>query len=214
MYIFKSVIGSRTAMACAVAAFLAGCGAATVTPTIRPADNLAKPDRILVYDFSVAPSELEVKYSLDAPAPGRTGSEAQTREEIQIGKALAKSLTDSLVGELRSRGINAYRASEAAPATETTASIKGHFLRKSSRSESILMGFGVGDGQVRTRVQIFHATGLKLGLVAEADTAAQSNLKTGSGPMRDAAIAADAKQVALQVADRVADYYRRRGWIK
>ena len=48
------------------------------------------------------------------------------------------------------------------------------------------MGFGLDDGQVRTRIQIFRETELNSGLVAEAETVTQP----------------DAKIVAREVAER------------
>ena len=194
------------------ALLFAGCGATTVTPTFRPADTLARPDRVLVYDFAVVPDELE-KGDRDARASG-TGSEAQTQEDIQVGKAFAKALTENLLQELGHRGIGAHRASEAAPPGPNTASIRGRFLRSRLKDRSTLVGFGVRDGQVRTHIQIFQGTGFNLRLVAEAESTTQSNLKPGLDPMLDSHVEADAKRTAAQVADRMADYYKRQGWIK
>jgi hypothetical protein len=175
-----------------------------VTPTIRAAEGLPAPDRMLVYDFSVTPSDLEVKESLDPQAAGGTGSEAQSEEDIRTGKAFAKSLTDSLLEELRRGGIDAYRASESGSPGLNTASIQGRFLRTSQKDGSTLVGFGRGGGEVRARMQIFQGTGYNLRLVAEADI---------TTPL-DAAITTDAKKTAVQVANRIVEYYRREGWIK
>src|SRR5687768_5035606 len=103
------------------ALLFAGCGATTVTPTFRPADTLVRPDRVLVYDFAVVPDELEIKGGLDAQVSGGTGSDVQTQEDIQVGKAFAKALTDNLLQELRDRGIDAHRATDAAPPGPNTA---------------------------------------------------------------------------------------------
>src|SRR5215470_14188877 len=82
--------------------FLAGCGRTTVTPTFPVSDNVTRPDRILIYDFAVRPDGSEVW----------EGPDAQTPEDIRVGNMFAKSLTDSLVAELRNRGINAYRGAD------------------------------------------------------------------------------------------------------
>jgi hypothetical protein len=155
---------------------------------------------------------VEIKGGLDPQASGGTGTEAQSREDIQVGQAFAKALTDSLVQELRNRGIEAYRATGAAPPAPNTASIKGRFLRTSQRDGSTLVGFGLSRGQVRARIQIFQGTGISLGLVAEAETATTSSLKPGLGPMVGAAVEADAKRAAMEIAERIADYYKRQGW--
>ena len=199
------------------ALFLNGCGATTVTPTFPTIAGLPRPDRVLVYDFAVTPDALEAKYGLDTQARGGAGSQAQTQEDIQVGKAFAGALTSSLVEELRSRAIDAYRGAEAAPAGQNTASIKGRFLRTSQRDESTVVGFGLGDGQVRAQVQIFQGSGLDLRLVSESEITTPSNLKPGAGTtVVNAAVAdtvrADATRVAVQIADRIADYYKRQGW--
>ena len=203
MYAFRRNLQAITTLWLA-ALILAGCAETSVTPTIRAAEGLPAPDRMLVYDFSVTPSDLGVKEGLDPQAAGGTGSEAQSEEDIRTGKAFAKSLTDSLLEELRRGGIDAYRASESGSPGLNTASIQGRFLRTSQKDGSTLVGFGLGGGEVRARMQIFQGTGYNLRLVAEADI---------TTPL-DAAITTDAKKTAVQVANRIVEYYRREGWIK
>ena len=191
------------------ASFLVGCGGTTVTPTFPTSSGLLRPDRVLVYDFAVTPDELDLN------ASGATGSLTQSQEDIRVGRELARALASSLVSELRSRDIEAYPASDAAPPGENTASVKGRFLRTNPRDGSTVAGFALGSGQVRTQLQIYQGTGIRLRLVAEGQTSTPSNLKSGLGndAMR-AAIEAEAKRTATQVADRFADYYKRQGWIK
>ena len=196
------------------ALLLAGCAETSVAPTIRPAEGLPPPDRMLVYDLAVTPSELEIIGSQDPQAAGGTGSQAQSEADIRTGKAFAKSLTDSLVEELRRGGIDAHRASESGAPGLNTASVKGRFLRRSQKDGSTLIGFGLGGGEVRARFQIFQGAGLNLRLVAEADITTPSNLKPTPGSTLDAAIAADAKKTAGQMANRIAEYYKREGWIR
>jgi hypothetical protein len=196
------------------AVLFSSCQATTVTPTFSTGDTLVRPDRVLVYDFAVTPGEFEIKYGSDAQSSRAISSQAQASEDIQVGKAFAKVLTDNLVEELRSRGIDSYRASEASPPERDTASIKGRFVRTSKTDRTTLTGFDLGDGQVRTNIQILQGTGSTLRVVAEADTSTSSNLKPGLGPALDAAIKGDAKRTASHVAEKIADYYKRQGWIK
>lgn len=197
------------------AILLLGCGpATTVTPLIRAGDTLTKPDRLLVYDFEVTPGEMDLERgSTTAISPG-AGSDAQTAEDIQVGKAMSKALTDNLVRELRGRGIaNAYRATESSPPSEDTAYIKGRFLRL-AQGDRTVGGFGLGSGQVRTHIWMFQGTGLALRLVAESETATPSDLKRGIGAGLDsAAVETNAARIAKEVADRIVDYSRRRGWV-
>lgn len=210
MYAFRRHLQAITTLWLA-ALLLAGCAETTVAPTIRAAEGLPPPDRMLVYDLVVTPSEVEVIGGLD---PQASGGEAQSEADIRTGKAFAKALTDSVVEDLRRRGIDAYRASESGSPGPNTASIKGRFLRTSQKDGSTLVGFGLGGGQVRARIQIFQGTGLNVRLVAEADITTPSNLKPTPGSTLDAAIATDARKTAGQVANRIAEYYRRQGWIR
>ncbi len=193
---------------------LASCGAATVTPVFPTSDTLARPDRVLVHDFAVTLEEPEIGVGVDSRTSGGAGSAGQTQDDIRAGKSFATALTDNLVTELRRRGIDAYRAIEAAPPAENTASIKGRFLRTSQKGENTLVGFDLGSGQVRTHMWILQGTELRLGVVAEGDTVTPIDLKPGSGSMLSGAVEAGAKQTAAQVAERIVDYYKRRGWIE
>ena len=96
---------------------VAGCATtATVTPTVRAPAGLPRPDRVLVNDFEIANADSDLSPETSSLRSSRgTGGAARTEEEMRVGKAAAKVLTDSLIQELRSRGIEAQRASEAAP---------------------------------------------------------------------------------------------------
>lgn len=184
---------------------LAGCAETTMTPTFRAAKGLSRPDRVLVFDFAVTPEE--------AGAERQSGAVVQTEEDVRVGKALARALSANLVSELRSRGIEAARAADSAAPGETTASVRGKFLRTDGGdSTSNTVGFTLRDGRVRTRVQLLQGTGLKMQLVGEGDTVTPSGLKPGAAG--DATVDADAQRTAQVLAERIAGYYRQEGWIK
>ena len=236
---FNGIVQGIVSSACVLVLF--GCGASTVTPTRYAAYNLPKPDRVLVYDFAVTPEEVDLDRGLGPTVMREVTSGSQTQEEIQLGHAVAKALTESLVEDLRQQGINAYRAVDAAPPGPTTASVKGRFMRidQGDRSMRTIIGFGLGASQVRTHVQIYQGGGPEMRLVAEGDTSTQSNLKPGLGPMLGlgavtgglavagavggtttianeavfATVQNDAKRTAKEIAQRIGNYYRRQGWI-
>jgi hypothetical protein len=190
-----------------VALLLSGCATATVTPRFPATRGLPQPDRFVLHDFAVTPADINLDRSVGSKAE-------QTEEEIQVGRALAKALSKNLLSELRSRGINAYLASETSPPGETTASIRGQFMRvdPSKRTTQTVVGFGFSGGEVRTHVRVFQGTELKLSLVGEADTVMPSSLKPGT-PLAPN-VEADAKRIAKEVAERVVNYYRQEGWLK
>ena len=187
-----------------LAAFLfAGCTETTMTPAFRTTKGLSRPDRVLVFDFAVTPEEAKVER--------RAGGAVQSEEDVRVGKALAGALSANLVSELRSRGIEADRAGDGAVPGDKIASIRGRFLRADG-SGSSTVGFTLRDRQLRTQVQVFQGTGLKLQLVAEGETITPSGLKPGT--VGEATVDADAKRTAQVLAERIADYYRQEGWIK
>jgi hypothetical protein len=195
------------------ALLLAGCAAATVSPTFPTMNGLPRPDRVLVYDFAAAPDALEAKFGLDPQASGGTGADAQTKEDIEVGRALAKALAGNLVSELKTRGIVAVSGSEAAQPGPDTASLRGRFVRTSQRDGSTIVGFGLGV-PIRARIVVFQGTSLNSQLVSEAEMTLPSSLKPGLGPNLGATIDTDAKRMAMLIADRFTDYYKRQGWIQ
>lgn len=185
---------------------IAGCATPTVTPTVRAQAGLPKPDRVLVHDFEVANADSELSEGLVPPVARGSGTAAQTEEEMRAGRAAAKVLTDSLIEELRSRGITAERASEAAPPELNTLSIRGRFLWREK-----------DDATMRARIWYYQGTGVNSRLVAQADAAIPSDLKRGAAVVGSGAYAgeqlADAKRMAKELSERIAGYYREQGWI-
>jgi hypothetical protein len=191
---------------------LAGCATETLKPAFPTSSGLQRPDRMLVYDFAVTPGDTlpagAVGSQLDPPA-------VQTEEEIRIGRALGKALSENLVTELRSRGISAFPASQSAAPGNSTAWIRGRFLRIAQRERSSIVGFTLGGREVRTKIEILQGSGVDLRVVGEAEYTMQTELEPGITPAAFATVvSADAKRAAQALAERVAAYYRKQGWLK
>ena len=225
-----------------IALLVAGCASASVTGAQRARGKLPRPDRMLVYDFAVTPQDVALDRGAGPKFARGSGTAAQSQEEIRVGRAVSKVLSDNLVKELRKRGINAYLANKGAPPADTTVSIKGRFLRidQGNRTKRTLVGFGFGGSQLRTQVLFYQGAGPKARLVGKAETITRSSLKPGIAPMLGlgavagtlgmaagvsgtttiasetlwATVEADAKRTAKAVAARVARYYRQQGWIR
>lgn len=198
--------GAQPVIKICLAVFLfGGCAETSVSPTFRATKGLPKPDRVLVFDFAVTPEE--------AGAERRSGAAVQTDEDVRVGKALARAVSLQLVSELRSRGIESHRATDSAAPGETTASVRGGFLRTDGGDgASNTVGFTLRGRQIRTRVQLVQGTGLNLQLVGEGEIVTPSGLKPGTAG--DPAVSADAKRIGQALAERIADYGRQEGWIK
>jgi hypothetical protein len=181
--------------------FIAGCATTpTITPTVRAQAGLPRPDRVLVHDFEVANADSELN-----PNQLSTGG-ARTEEEMRLGRAAGQVLTGSLIEELKSRGIDAQRASTAAPPEINTLSIRGRFLWREKDAATM-----------RARIWFYQGSGVNSRLVAQADADVPSDLKRGAVVGSSAyasAQEADAKRMARELAERVARYYREQGWIR
>jgi hypothetical protein len=180
---------------------IAGCAAApTITPTVRAQAGLPRPDRVLVNDFETANADSELD-----PDQLRTGG-ARTEEEMRVGKAAAQVLTVSLIEELKSRGIDAQRASTAAPPEMNTLSIRGRFLWRDKDA-----------GTMRARIWFYQGSGVNSRLVAQADADIPSDSKRAAAVIGSSAYTAaqeaDSRRMARELADRVIRYYREQGWI-
>jgi hypothetical protein len=219
---------------------LAGCATATVTSAWELVRALPRPDRVLVYDFVITPHEVELDRGLGPKLTRLINGTAQNREEIHLGRAIAKILSENLATELRMRGIKVCRNSSNILPGEIIASIKGRLLRVDEGNGTLrtLVGFGLGGTEIRTHVQFLHEADGNAQLLAEAETTTKSNLKPGITPIIGAGattsllagavvagittitserffatVEADAKRTAAELAEWVADYYRQQGWL-
>jgi Domain of unknown function (DUF4410) len=184
-----------------------GCATTpTVTPTVRAPAGLPRPDRVLVNDFEVANADSDLSEDLVPPVARGTGGAPRTEEEMRVGRAAAQVLAGSLIEELKSRGIDAQRASTAPPPEMNTLSIRGRFLWREKDA-----------GTMRARIWFYQGSGVNSRIVAQADADVRSDAKPG-GKVGDsayaAAQAADARRMARELADRVARYYQEQGWLK
>jgi hypothetical protein len=201
---------------CLSALLFAGCAKATTPSTRSAAAGLPQPDRIIVHDFAVTAADVALDRGQGPRMMRDTGSGAQSEEEVQIGRAVTKALTDNLIKNLREHGVDAQRATEAAPPGTTTVSIVGEFHRVSQGDgrKRTMIGLGLGTSEVRTRVQIYQGAGTNVKLIAESATKTSGSLKPGMAIMLPlgAEVEADARGTAEAVVQRIGDSYQLRGW--
>jgi len=239
--LFKEIRNAER-LALMAALLLAGCATATLTVARQENAPLPRPDRVLVHDFTVTPDDIQLDRGLGPMAARFINGTDPSKEVIYLGEAFAKVLATNLAVELRMRGIKTYPGSAYTTPEETTLSIKGRFLRIDEGNGTLrtLVGFGLGGTEMRTRVQLLHGIDGNTQLLAEAESTTKSNLKPGIAAMigigggagsllAGATVAgittipserffataeADAKRTAEKLADWVAEYYRRQGWIR
>jgi hypothetical protein len=120
--------------------------------------KLARPDRIIVYDFAVTPNEVPAGSTLssapaDAAAP-------QTEKDIEEGRALAAEMAKQLVADLQDMGLPAVRAEGQPPPRVNDIAIKGSFVtvQEGSTGKRLLIGFGSGGSELETVVEGYQMT--------------------------------------------------------
>jgi uncharacterized protein DUF4410 len=216
---------------------LAGCAPTTVNQTRTAPASLQKPDRILVRNFAVTASEVELDRGIGPTIARDAQGEITGDKSVHLGHAASNALAEELVAKLRDEGLPAERSTGRVALTPTTLVIAGKFLTIDEGNQTMrtLIGFGAGASEVRARVQAW----MDGQLVAEAETTAESGKKPGAAvtlgagaAMGTAATAAavaagttglseilltsveaDAKRTARELADRIVRAYRERGWL-
>jgi Domain of unknown function (DUF4410) len=82
---------------------LTGCASSSVIAYQPYQGKIARPDRIIVYDFAATPSELPSEVAIAAPLP-------LTAEQLATGRRLGSEIAKDLVAELQGMGLPAVRA--------------------------------------------------------------------------------------------------------
>lgn len=231
--------GARLVASLVVLGALVGC-ATTKTETRLSAagTDLPKPGRILVYEFATSPEEIE------AEDPNADRIDAydvpQSDEDRALGHRLAQAVASQLVVELAKRNIESMHASDAGPLVPDDYLIKGAFVsvEEGSRAGRLLIGFGAGNSQLQSLVQIYLVTdeGLQrvsegvvrsegskmpgilvpVGAGAAAGTALRSLAISGgvsaARELGSGPLAERAKATAEEIAERIEKAYVQRGW--
>ena len=221
---------------------LAGC-APTDVNTVQEYSGkspLARPDRVLIYDFAVSANDVKLNSAIGARLAHLTTGAQENEEQIKVGRAVAKALSESLVKELDQLGLPVEQASRGTMPTARTVMIHGQFLTidEGNRLRRMVIGFGVGGTDLRTKVQVYQGTEAAPLLLQEFEAKAESSKKPGMGPMVgvgaaatsaasaaavsggvgvatefDQTVEGDAKRTAKEVAKPLSQFFAGQGWI-
>lgn len=230
----------KLCLAGCVIGILAGCAPTTVETVSTYGGQLPRPDRILVYDFSVSPDEVTLDRGIGAKLEGLVKGTPRTEEERAIGRQVADALSKHLVQEIQALGFVVERASGTPPATGNILTIEGHFLSidEGNQTERVIIGFAAGRTDVKALVEVYDARGGRRILVRELETDAKSGYKPGMAvtmgagaaaghlatsaavsvgatalsETMSATVEADASRTAKAIAKRLKDYFNSQGW--
>jgi hypothetical protein len=137
---------------------VAGCASAAVTERQRyEGEKLARPDRIIVYDFTADPADVPPE---SAFAAQMAGARAPAPEQIALGRRLGAQVGRELVTDLQAMGLPAVPAAgQPAPRPDDIV-LRGYFVSvdEGSASKRVLVGFGSGASDLRTAVEAYQMT--------------------------------------------------------
>jgi hypothetical protein len=239
-FIVRGTAARTLAVAFVVA--LAACTPRTQMERNRVATGpLPRPDVVLVHDFSVSPDEITLDTNISRRLRELTQGTTDAQELERVARAISASVTQNLVADLRSRGMNAVAAAGAPPLAGRPLSIEGQFfsINEGSERRRMIVGFGAGASEVRTLVQVFDGSGPSRLLVEDFYVNARSAPKPGMAGIgaagevagRAAATAgtnsglellganrqtveADARELAKRIGAEIAKLFEQQGWTR
>lgn len=140
-------------------AFAAGCASTKVTQRQEyEGPRLARPDRILVYDFAASRADIPVWAAGMSRYEGRETQ--QTSEQYVAARNLGDQVARQLVSEIQAMGLPAQEAGMGTQLRVGDIAIVGYFesVDKGSAVERVALGFGAGAASMRTRVEGYQMT--------------------------------------------------------
>lgn len=221
-----------------LAAIVTGCASAKVEVTSKSPDYLQHPDFVMVDNLAVSPKNVKIDDGMAAKIERKSKDITQSKEEIQVGNAMADALTNAIVKYLKMGGIKAVKGGSSTKPTNKTLVVGGKFVQidRGNQTMRVLIGFGLGNGTMKAMVDCKQggkviAQGIvttlgsyKPGLLvpiaggAAAGTvvvsATVSGAATGVSEGFLATINADADRAGKEIAKKIVQGYINHGWLK
>lgn len=177
---------------------MTGCASTEVTERQRYAgEKLARPDRIIVHDFTANPAEVPPESSFAAEMAGVT---TPTPEQLEVGRKLGAEVAKQLVADLQGMGLPAVRAAGQRPPQVNDIVLQGYFVSidEGSAGKRALVGFGSGEAEMRAAVEGYQMTAQGLRLIGSGEVEAGGSKMPGMAvPL--AVLAATASPIGLIV---------------
>jgi len=218
-----------------------GCAPTSVSTTWERLGPTVRPQQVIVYDFAVAPGEVQLNRGLEADIVQMAQGTAPAEDKIALGHAAARAASETLVQKLNAMGMPAVRADGMPISWAQSAVVEGQFvsLSQGNSTERDVIGLGLGRSSVQARVQLYEATPGKLEKLETFTANAESGYKPGMAETMGAGAAAghlavsaavsvagdvasealsdsvkaDAERLASKVAEQLQAYFVQQGWI-
>ena len=172
---------SRAAHWLFVVFVVAGCASSNVTAYQPYQGKIARPDRIIVYDFVATPSELPPEVAI--AGQGATPPPL-TAAQLATGRKLGAEIAKDLVAELQTMGLPAVGAVGQPGPRVGDGLVVGYFalVDPGSATERVALGFGAGGAELKTVVKGFLMTAQGLRALGSGE------VEAGSGKMPGGAV--------------------------
>jgi hypothetical protein len=224
-----------------VPAVFAGCASSKITSDtpLMAGDNIAKPARVIVWDFAATPADIPA--SSPASRLYETRSTPQSAKDVELGRQLGTRIADQLVEDIRAMGLAAERDDASLPPQEGDLIIRGELVSidEGSRVKRMLIGFGSGAVKLETLVEVYQIRGqglhplgsssveagggklpgmiVPVGIGAAAGSAATSAVVSGAGNIAQEvgpeSLEAAADRTASAISERLKVEFVNSGWI-
>jgi hypothetical protein len=189
---------SRAAARLLALGLVAGCASAEITEhQAYQGEKLARPDRIIVHDFTGNPADVPPE-SPFAAEMARTVT--PTPEQREVGQKLGAQIAEELVADLQGMGLPAVRAAGQPPPQVDDIVLRGYFVSidEGSAGKRVLVGFGSGEAEMRSAVEGYQMTAQGLRLLGSGEVEAGGSKMPGMAvPL--AVLAATANPIGLVV---------------
>jgi hypothetical protein len=203
----KKISGAFSAIAGLWLFGLASCSPTHVETTKGYAgkEPLPRPDLVVVHPFLFSPEQISPNSAIGHRLANLATGVSLTEDQIKIGRSAADALADELVKAINELGLPAERSAPGATVAQRPLHVEGQFLSidEGNRLRRMVIGFGAGGTEVRTKVQIYQGTAAAGTLLQEFETKAQSSKKPGMGPMAGVGVAASGAATSAAVAGGV-----------
>jgi hypothetical protein len=136
----------------------AGCASTEITERQRyEGEKLARPDRIIVHDFTANPAEVPPESAFAAEL---AGAGTPSPEQLEVGRKLGAQVAKKLVADLQDMGLPAVPAAGQPSPQVDDIVLRGYFVsvEEGSAGKRVLVGFGAGAAELRTAVEAYQMT--------------------------------------------------------
>jgi hypothetical protein len=196
---------SRAAACLCVLAVVAGCASTEITERQRyQGAKLARPDRIIVHDFTGNPADVPPESPFAAQLAGTI---PPTPEQREVGHKLGAQIAKQLVADLQGMGLPAVPAAGQPAPRVNDIVLRGYFfsIDEGSAGKRVLVGFGSGTAEMRAAVEGYQMTAQGLRLLGSGE------IRSGGSDMPGmvvplAVVAATANPIGLVVGGAVKLY--------